>query len=429
MSPKGPRRPTARGSSPQSSGVARQDLQALLAQLGAPASRPGRSGTSSRSRRADDAERARLRAVLLKAIDDLEAADDLDGDDLDGEALDGEDLEGDDEYDDAGYDDAGYDEDLDEEDDEYGDGWGGWSSRRRFEGYRPARPIKVDGGLTTASRRGAIGSTWWSKRFLDAIEAAMVGGRLNRGRTYARQGQVLDLGVAPGLIEAKVQGSRKVPYRVRLAMPVVPDGDWDRIIGAMSAQAVYAARMLAGELPHEVEEVFAGEGASLFPGPLARLTTDCTCPDWANPCKHIAAVCYLVAESFDRDPFGVLAWRGRQKDDILAELRRRRSGTGEVEEGGPQAAGWAAPVVAVPRVEAPPLSDCILGFWKAGPELAQVRMHPAPAELPAAVLRHLPAGLLEVRGRDIGDILAPAYAAISTAAVRRALGDGGRGRQ
>jgi len=359
-------------------------------------------GGGGRRSQTDQAELARLRSLVADAI-----------------ALGAEEeLEHEQDEDEADWDeDDGYqgepDDDEEDEDDERGSWWprGGW------ERFTPAKPIRVEGGLTTRSRRGAIGETWWSQRFLASVESAMVGGRSTRGRSYARQGQVLDLTVGAGLIEARVQGSRRTPYKVRIAMPMADDDEWDRVVVALAGQAGYAARLLAGELPHEVEDVFTDEGVSLFPSRSSRLSTDCTCPDWANPCKHVAAACYLVAEAFDRDPFILLAWRGRDREAILDRLRQLRGG------------GVVAPDTASPPVDtALPLADCLLGFWKAGPELAGVHIRPEASEMPAAVLRHLPRGVLEVRGRDVAELLEPAYSELASAAERRAFGVEGTGR-
>jgi uncharacterized Zn finger protein len=305
------------------------------------------------------------------------------------------------------------------------DGWDDERAPGRVRRWFPAsKPIPVEGGLTARTRRGAIGESWWSRRFLAAIEAVVVGGRLTRGRSYARKGQVIDLDIGPGLVEAHVQGSRKDPYRVRLAIPVVEGGDWDRIVAAFAAEAGYAARLLAGELPHEAEAVFAAEGSSLFPGPGARLATGCTCPDFENPCKHVAAVFYLLAEAFDRDPFLVLQWRGRGRDEVLAQLRGLRRGAASVLDDGP--VGPAARTGAS-DVDAPALADCVPGFWKAGPDLADVRIRPALSEVPDAVLRNVARGLVEVRGKDLGQLLAPVYAVIAASAARRAVGGDLRG--
>ena len=317
-----------------------------------------------------------------------------------------------------------------------------WDERDAWEEFPPSKPIPVEGGIEARTRRGAIGSSWWSRRFLDAIEAVLVGGRPGRGRAYARRGQVIDLDVRPGRIEAQVQGSRETPYRIRLTLPVVPEEDWERILAALGAEAGFAAKMLAGDLPHEVEDVFIAEGASLFPGPHARLTTECTCPDWANPCKHIAAVCYLVAEGFDRDPFAVLAWRGRARAAIIEELRRRRTNheppgdaadpaaAGNAAAGNAAAGNAAAAPHHAPRAGSAPLAECIDTFWHAGPELELVRIRPEAPELATAVLRHLPRGLVEVRGKDVVEHLGPAYEEISAVAARRAVGgDAGEGRR
>ena len=180
---------------------------------------------------------------------------------------------------------------------------GEWRARRDWSRFTPAKRIPVDEGLELRSRRGAIGESWWSRRFLSAVESILTGGRLTRGRTYARQGQVIDLGIGAGLVVAQVQGTRRTPYGVQITMPAASDERWAAIVETLAGQAGYAARLLAGELPHEIEDVFAEAGVALFPERGSHLITSCTCPDWATPCKHAAAVCYLMAEAFDDDPF------------------------------------------------------------------------------------------------------------------------------
>lgn len=297
---------------------------------------------------------------------------------------------------------------------------------RWWEHEEVGRPRPVVGGISARTRKGPIGATWWSRRFLESLESVMVGGRMERGRTYARRGQVVDLHVGPGVVAATVQGSREDPYAVHLRMAVVPEDDWDRVVRVLAARAGYAARMLAGELPHDVEEVFASQGASLLPAPHARLVTECTCPDWENPCKHIAAVCYLLAEEFDRDPFSLLAWRGRDRADVLGALRTfRREGAGVPVGGVVHAdAGSAAAEVDAGTVatEAEDADDRdLLGrFWEEGPGLARVRVLPEESPAPAVALRLAPRGTLVVRGGDLVDVLAPAYRAIAAAAAARA---------
>ena len=263
----------------------------------------------------------------------------------------------------------------------------------------------------------------------------MEGGRPARGRAYARKGQVIDFTVRPGAVDARVQGSRQDPYVVRLTFPVVPDDVWGSIAEALASRAGHAARMLAGELPHEIEDVFEAAGASLFPAPGARLVTACTCPDWENPCKHVAAVFYLLAEGFDADPFVLLAWRGREREALLRELRTARAGLPEEtapeeappEEAPPREAGEASGAGAERQaLEAePPQTEKAARaatFWSGGADVLGVRFDPNGSSVAGAVLRQLPRGVLDLAGRDVHEVLAPAYRAMAAAAVERAQG-------
>lgn len=188
----------------------------------------------------------------------------------------------------------------------------------------PSVPLPAD-GIRARSARGRIGETWWSGRFIAVLESFGMGTRLTRGRRYARSGQVLDLDVAPGLATAVVQGSRRAPYRVQVSVATLSEREWARAELALAAEARFMAALLAGEMPTDIEEAFAGCKLSLFPASRRAMGTECSCPDWANPCKHAAAVCYLVADELDADPFALLALRGRQRDEVLAALRRLRS--------------------------------------------------------------------------------------------------------
>ena len=192
----------------------------------------------------------------------------------------------------------------------------------RWEDWPPAKPIRVDGGIKARSKRGAIGEQWWSRRFISVLESYGMSGRLARGRSYARAGQVLDFALTQGKVTARVQGSRVRPYQVRIGVLPLTTAQWRRVQDRLASQALFRAKLLAGEMPHEIEEVFAECGTPLFPRSAADLDMHCSCPDWGVPCKHLAAVCYVLAEEFDRDPFGMLAWRGKARDELLAALRR-----------------------------------------------------------------------------------------------------------
>src|SRR5579863_10355288 len=201
--------------------------------------------------------------------------------------------------------------------------------RGRWEDWPPAKPIRVEGGIKARSKRGAIGEQWWSRRFIGVLEESGLSGRLTRGRSYARAGQVLDFELSQGKVTAQVQGSRVRPYDVRIVVLPLTKPQWRRVEERLASQALFRAKLLAGEMPHEIEDVFAGCGTPLFPGSSADLDMHCSCPDWGVPCKHLAAVCYVLAEEFDRDPFGMLAWRGKDRAELLAALRRLQAGAGQ----------------------------------------------------------------------------------------------------
>ena len=195
-----------------------------------------------------------------------------------------------------------------------------------FEWYPPPSKPRPADGLRARSQRGAIGDTWWSKHFIDVLESFHMGTRLTRGRSYARAGQVLKLEVASGEVTSSVQGSRVKPYEVSIRLLPLSEKDWAKVVQVMEERAVFLAKLLAGDMPHDIEEVFSTCRLSLFPESLRDLSTDCSCPDWANPCKHIAATFYLLAEAFDGDPFLIFQWRGRTKQELLSRLVTRGGG-------------------------------------------------------------------------------------------------------
>lgn len=269
----------------------------------------------------------------------------------------------------------------------------------------PARPRPVEGGLVARSTRGEIGEQWWSRRFLAVLESFALGTRLTRGKNYARRGQVISLEVTPGLVEASVQGSRRTPYQVRIALPVFGALVWAKVEVALAEQAIHSARLLAGEMPADLEEVFAAAGAPLFPARAAELAQSCSCPDWEVPCKHLAATFYLLAEHFDDDPFAILLWRGRPREALLGRLRELRGG-----EPVHQVAPAPAPEERVRVGALMALADLTLteaAFWTAPPPPPL----PVQAELPTdLLLRQLPVPGAALGGADLVAYLTPHYA-------------------
>jgi uncharacterized Zn finger protein len=160
---------------------------------------------------------------------------------------------------------------------------------------------------------------------MTALESFNIGARLGRGRSYARRGQVLSVDTVKGTVLAKVQGSRRRPYDVSIKIKPFSKTDWKKLAKSFSGKAIFTAKLLAGVMPQDIEEAFRDVGVSLFPSRLNDLKTDCSCPDWSNPCKHIAAVYYLLGEEFDRDPFLIFKLRGIKRDELFELLGDVRS--------------------------------------------------------------------------------------------------------
>ncbi len=235
------------------------------------------------------------------------------------------------------------------------------------------------------------GLTWWGQRWIGALEAlgAAYANRLPRGRTYARKGAVHELTIAPGRVTARVAGSRPRPYRVALRLPVFTDLQWTDVTAALAGQVRHAAALLDGRMPEDVDDVLAGCGVSLFPQ-ARELSTTCSCPDAANPCKHVAAVHYVLAQAFDADPFLLPTLRGRDRPALLAALRTARGGAE------PAAAGPASD-------EGVPLSALSpVGFFDARADLAAVAVHPRQVADPTAMLRRIgPPPAVDADGEDL----------------------------
>jgi uncharacterized Zn finger protein len=262
----------------------------------------------------------------------------------------------------------------------------------------------VKDGIRAHSRRGAFGRSWWARRWLAVLEALQVGGRLSRGRAYARRGQVMDVAIEEGLVRARVQGSRPEPYEVSIRVTPLPPAAWARLAEVLSGEAAFLAKLLAGEMPADIETAFGKASLSLFPERLSELQTSCSCPDWSNPCKHIAAVYYLLGEEFDRDPFLIFRLRGITRDELL----RLVEAAGEPRR--PK-----APREGARREESPaPAPASTATFWRAG----ELPPDPAPEPTePGALLVRLGPFPFWRGSEPLPGALLPVYAAASALAM------------
>ena len=269
--------------------------------------------------------------------------------------------------------------------------------------YKPT--IETDEGIKAKSKRGAFVKNWWASRWIEQMEKLMDRGRLSRGRTYARKGQVLSLTEDRGEVSARVQGSRSRPYKITIRIKPLSEKDWDRVLEALLARPIFMAQLLAGEMPQDIEEAFAAVKLSLFPSKSNDLTQECNCPDYAEVCKHLAAVHYILAERFDEDPFLLFRLRGRSQEAILAVLAQHYS----ADEDNDSEAAYEPPA---------PLS--MEGFWDVGRELSHFRTRIAPPDIAYPVLVRLGApGFME----DIEAKLGPVYDRITQATLDAVFGD------
>ena len=287
--------------------------------------------------------------------------------------------------------------------------------RKRYSFFRngpppPSVPLDANGGIKAREPGDLASHAWWSQRWIEVMEGVMDVGRLRRGRNYARKGQVLSLAERPGGIQARVQGSRVTPYKVTFQIAPLSDAQWEKVIDDMSGQAIFAAQLLAGHVPEQIETLFAASGVSLFPEKRGDLLSSCSCPDYANPCKHIAAVHYVLADRLDEDPFLLFRLRGRTQEQILQSLRQRRQGEAVPEE-------ETEPIETVL-----PLDQTLEHFWDLGAPLDDFHVTVRAPQIEMPLLRRLgdPAFFPEA---SLQQLLGPAYQAITRAALDSAFAE------
>ena len=237
-----------------------------------------------------------------------------------------------------------------------------------------------------------LASQWWSQRFTAVLEGYGLGPRMERGRRYARGGKVTELLVKAGRLEARVQGSRATPYRVSVRSEAASKAQWRSLELLFASRLGWAAQLLAGEVPANLEAAFAEAGVALFPHRWDDLQVRCGCPDNAEPCKHIAAVLYVFAQQLDGDPWLLLAWHGRDRQTLLQALQQGPAGAAA---SGGKAGGKAGGDVALnSELESLP------PWWPAGlrsrPDPRLQPPDPLPPDPPERALQRL--GPLELPG-------------------------------
>jgi uncharacterized Zn finger protein len=276
--------------------------------------------------------------------------------------------------------------------------------RRYGDFYTESQPKKVQGGIKAQNRKGAFAKTWWGKRWIEVLENFEIGKRLARGKRYARSGQVVNLDVTKGRVKAKVQGSRVKPYDVLIENDTFPDEQWQQVITDLSGQPRFVSSLLSGEMPKDIEEVFLRTGLSLFPGE-EEFRFACSCPDHSSPCKHIAAVFYLLAEAFDEDPFLIFRLRGMEKDELISSLQA------DLPENAPQTTGE--------RVQLQALPEDPKAFWWGMKAFEAPKMHSKPVDTHASLPKRLGSLPFWRSERPFFEIMETLYKQASSQAINK----------
>lgn len=325
---------------------------------------------------------------------------------------------------------------------------------RPYAERRFTTPRRVRHGLKLRSKLPFAPKTPLGQRWMRLIESAIASSKINDGAEYARTGQTVTLLIGedhPGVISAQVQGTAARAYNTRIQLHSLDAEQWDRVVQAMSHEAVYVAKLLANDLPPAIDEVFRSAGVELLPASLDAGRFQCDCQD-GEPCKHAAAISMLVAEHFDREPLSIFSLLGLPVEKLLDRIRQARAvhdhAQTQESNSGPSAGGGSAdiaggqansatskgngangaerrsagptsdPMIPESQVEPLPLEQCLDDFWRAGPRLAELESRPPRQHIPHALLRRLGPSPLNGKFPLVG-LLASIYD--STAAAARAL--------
>ncbi len=239
--------------------------------------------------------------------------------------------------------------------------------------------------------------TWWGQRFITALERFTDPGRLGRGRSYAHNGKILDYTLAEGAVTATVRGStnpyygvyKEPRYKTTIQLKHITAVDWAKVIERIGSRADLVTRLLLSEMPETIEEVFSDLNLHLLPHNKREFSTTCSCPDYENPCKHVAGVYYRLALDLDQDPFVMFELRGLSRDDLHAQLAR--SPLGKV-----LASALTADDVAVqpadsyrtrPTTEPAATAASHKEFWTGARRLPTAPALPAHAPVPALLIK------------------------------------------
>ena len=288
----------------------------------------------------------------------------------------------------------------------------------RYTYYEKTTPIEVDNGIALTTQRGDVVEHWWSKKWIAYLKSLNMGARLTRGKAYARKGQTLSVDIIKGKVIAKVQGSYREPYTVEIKLKAILKSQWKKIIKLLASQAIYGSKLLNGKMPQDIEKIFTKAGVELFPSSRSDLQTECSCPDYVNPCKHIAAVYYILAEKFDENPFLIFELRGKSKEDFITMLRESRTET---------AIDLSAPPENIPLQGSNIHTESEVAlfekgedyFWRGEKAKYVNSISLSPSNLNAELLAKIEPSPINLENRNLADILRKTYSSLTDLTLER----------
>jgi uncharacterized Zn finger protein len=180
-----------------------------------------------------------------------------------------------------------------------------------------------ENGLYPSTKGLSFSTNWWSQEWIAALESFHADQRFAKGRTAARKGEIISLKIGKGLIEARARGSKVIPYRIKIRLNVFSEHQWNTIFDNLITNLSVVGKLFNGLFPPEIEQAFQKLDLSLFPQLEDDLRTACSCPDIYNPCKHIAAVYYLIGNIIDTKPNLLFGLRGITEEEFKAILSEK----------------------------------------------------------------------------------------------------------
>jgi uncharacterized Zn finger protein len=276
---------------------------------------------------------------------------------------------------------------------------------------RPEQPRRIRNGIKLRARDGAIPTTPLSDRVLQLIAETFPPDEVEQGHRYARLGQIAAMGFRDGAIVATVQGVAPRPHETIIRVGEYNDERWERIVHAMAAEAIYFAKLLAGELPDSLDGLLRELDLTLLPDRLDPSAITCTC-SMHGPCRHAAALAYLLADQLAYAPLEIFALRGVAPDRLLERIRQARA----IQSHGVVAA-HVDPLIPESQDEPAPLSECLDDFWRIGGDESKLHDAPPAQHLPHALLRRL--GPSPLQGKFPWRACSPAFTTRSPSAPWR----------